>query len=127
MVSRDIGLLILRVGCGGLMLFLHGLPKLMSFTEKMESFPDPLGIGSAATMSLVIFAEFFCSCAIILGLWTRWAALPIITSMGVAGFLFHINDPWSVKELAILYFVLFLGLLCLNGGRYSLDRLIAKI
>ena len=127
MVGRDIGLLILRVGCGSMMLLLHGLPKLMSFTERMDSFPDPLGLGSAASMSLVIFAEFFCSCAVILGLWVRWATLPIITTMGVAGFIFHANDLWSTKELPILYFVLFLALFCLNGGRYSLDRLIAKI
>ena len=127
MVSRDIGLLILRVGSGSLILFLHGLPKLMSFTEKMDAFPDPIGLGSAASMSLVIFAEFFCSCAVILGLWTRWATLPLITTMGVAGFIFHTNDLWSTKELAIVYFVLFLSLFFLNGGRYSLDRLIAKI
>ena len=127
MVGRDIGILILRVGCGGLMLLLHGLPKLMSFTDKMDSFPDPLGIGSAASMSLVIFAEFFCSCAVILGLWTRWAIVPLVTTMGVAGFIFHRNDLWSAKELSILYFVLFLGLLFLNSGRYSLDRVITRL
>ena len=133
MVGRDIGILVLRLGAGSLILFLHGLPKLMSFTEKMDSFPDPFvepfgfGIGSAASMSLVIFAEFFCSCAVILGLWTRWATVPLITTMGVAGFIFHANDPWSVKERALLFFVLFLGLFFLNSGRYSLDRLIAKL
>ena len=127
MVGRDMGILILRLGAGSLMLFLHGLPKLMSFTEKMDSFPDPLGVGSAASMSLVIFAEFFCSCAVILGLWTRWATVPLITTMGVAGFLFHANDPWSVKERSLLFFVLFLGLFFLNSGRYSVDRLIAKL
>lgn len=126
MISKDIGLLILRIGCGGLMLSLHGLPKLLSFTDRVDSFPDPLGLGSPATLSLAVFAEFFCSCAVVLGLWTRWVTLPIIATMGVAAFIFHASDPWSQKELPILFFVSFLALFFLNGGRYSLDRLIFK-
>lgn len=120
-IMRDIGLLVLRIGFGGLMMS-HGLPKLMSFSEKMDTFPDPLGLGSPISLALVTFAEFFCSLAVVLGFLTRWAAVPIIIAMGVAAFMFHANDPWSAKELSVVFFTAFLAIMCLGGGRYSLDR-----
>ena len=123
---KDIGLLILRVGSGSLMLFLHGWGKLVSFTDRMDTFPDPIGIGSMATLAFAIFAEFFCACAVILGLCTRWAVVPLVTTMGVAAFVFHASDPWSQKEKALLFFVVFLALFFLDGGKYSLDQLIKK-
>lgn len=124
-MTRDIGLLIFRLGVGGLMAS-HGWPKLMSFTERMDTFPDPIGLGSPTSLALATFAEFFCSIAVILGLWTRWAALPILTTMGVAAFIFHANDPWSAKELPVLFFISFLSLFFLGGGRFSLDRMFFK-
>ncbi len=41
-----LGLLILRVGFGATMAIQHGLPKLLDFSNKMNTFPDPLNIGS---------------------------------------------------------------------------------
>ena len=123
---KDIGLLILRLGAGSLMLCLHGWGKLSTFTDKMDTFPDPLGIGSMATLTLAVFAEFFCSCAVILGLCTRWAAIPLMATMGVAAFIVHASDPWTQKEKALLFFIIFLTLFFLNGGKYSLDQMIKK-
>lgn len=120
------GLLLLRVGAGGLMAGAHGLDKLLTFTEKAASFGDPLGVGSTASLALAVFAEFFCAIAVALGLFTRFAAVPLVITMGVAAFIVHADDPFSKKELALLYGIPFLALVLTGPGDYSLDRLLRR-
>ena len=118
--------LVLRVILGTFILT-HGWEKLSSFSEKSEFFPDPLGIGSFLSLSLATFAEFFCSILLILGLFTRFAALNLLITMSVAGLIFHAADPFAKKELALLYAVGFLYFTFAGGNRYSLDQWIRKI
>ena len=122
---QDITELILRVVLGFFILT-HGWGKLTSFPEKSEYFPDPLGIGSLLSLSLATFAEFFCAILLIIGLFTRFAALNIFITMLVAGFIFHFSDPFAKKELALLYATGFLYFLVMGGNRYSLDEWIRK-
>lgn len=118
-----IGLLGLRVAGGGLMLLGHGWAKLQNFSSLSESFPDPLGVGSFVSVSLAIFAEFFCAAAVVLGVATRLAAVPLIVTMGVALLIVHAEDPWKVKELSCLYGLLFCVILLTGPGPLSLDHL----
>lgn len=120
-----LGLLVLRLGAGGLLL-VHGWGKLADFNGRSGSFPDPLGLGPALSMFLVTFAEFFCSIAIILGVLTRVAAVPIISTMIVAAFVVHGADPLADKELALLYLAAFLAILLVGAGRYSVDGALAR-
>lgn len=119
-------LLVLRVGAGSLMLMQHGLDKLMHFSQKSGSFADPFGIGSTASLSLTVFAEFFCAVFIILGLFTRLATIPLIINMAVALFIAHQGDFFGKGELAGLFLIVFITLLFTGPGKVSLDRLIAK-
>lgn len=119
-------LLVLRVGAGSLMLMKHGLDKLMHFSQKSGSFADPFGIGSTASLSLTVFAEFFCAVFIILGLFTRLATIPLIINMAVALFIAHQGDFFGKGELAGLFLIVFITLLFTGPGKVSLDRLIAK-
>src|SRR5689334_18283490 len=119
-------LLVLRVGAGSLMLMKHGLDKLMHFSQKAGGFADPFGIGSTASLSLSVFAEFFCAVFIILGLFTRLATIPLIVNMCVALFIAHKGDFFGQGELAGLFLVVFFTLLFTGPGKVSLDRLIAK-
>ncbi len=118
----SLGLLILRLGAGGLMLGAHGWGKLMTFSEKSGKFPDPLGVGSQASLGLVVFAEVFCAAAIILGLFTRLAAIPLLITMLVAAFVIHGNDPFQKQEFALLYAVPYLALIFTGAGAFSADR-----
>ncbi|MDH3891020.1 MAG: DoxX family protein [candidate division Zixibacteria bacterium] len=118
----DLGLLVLRVGLGLMMAFSHGWGKLIGFAERSESFSDPLGVGSALSLGLTVFAEFFCALAILLGLLTRAAAIPLIVTMMVAAFVVHGADPWAKKEFAMLYLVPLLTILMAGPGKYSLDH-----
>ena len=122
---QETGELILRLVLGFFMLS-HGWGKLSSFSEKSEFFPDPLGMGSALSLSLATFSEFFCSIFLILGLFTRFAALNILITMLVAGLIFHAADPFGKKELALLYAAGFLYFTIVGGNRFSLDEWIRK-
>lgn len=99
----------------------HGWDKLAHFTERQATFPDPLNIGAGFSLSLAILAEVGCSIALILGLATRFAAVPLLATMLVAIFVVHAGDPWRERELAVLYAVPFLFLILSGGGDYSVD------
>ena len=120
--QRDTGLLLLRVGVAGSLIFAHGWGKLLHYSQAAEDFPDPLGIGPGLTMLLAIFAEVFCAAAVAVGLATRAAVLPLIATFVVAFFLVHGGDPFAEKELAFLYLIAFGAILFTGPGRYSLDH-----
>ena len=121
-INKDLGLLVLRVCAGGLMALQHGWPKLSAFSERMDSFPDPLGIGSLASLILVVFSEFLCAVLITLGLFTRAASIPLIITMGVAAFVVHGPDPMGKKELSLIYLCMYLCILFTGAGKYAINR-----
>lgn len=129
---RDLGLLIGRVAFGGMMLFGHGWPKLEYYSEISSKFPDPLGVGEPVSLVLAIFAEFFCSILVIIGLGTRIASVQLVITMFVAAFLVLSANPFFAapgapsKEFALLYLTGFLLIFLSGPGRYSLDAVIAK-
>jgi putative oxidoreductase len=123
---KDIGLLILRVFAGGFMIYGHGFPKLLRlFSGTGIKFADPLGIGTGLSFGLTVFAEFFCSIFVILGLFTRASLIPLIIAMFVAGLIHHVPDPFSVKEKALLFLIVFITLMLTGPGKYSLSNLLA--
>jgi putative oxidoreductase len=117
-------LLVLRASVG-FMMIAHGWPKLIHFASKANSFPDPLKIGSSLSLGLVVFAEFFCAILVVIGLGTRFAAFPIMVAMAVAAFFIHGKDPFSDRELSMLYLSAFTAIMILGAGSYSLDRAIS--
>lgn len=125
-MKESIGILISRIGFGG-MLLTHGWPKLARLisTGKFQ-FADPIGMGPEISLILTIFAEFVCSILIILGLKTRLASIPPAIVMLVAAFIVHAEDPFGKKEFPLLYFFGFLLLMFVGSGEYSLDRYLGK-
>jgi len=118
--------LVLRLGAGSLMMINHGLDKLMHFAQKAPRFADPFHVGSTTSLSMVVFAEFFCSVFIILGLFTRLACIPLIIAMSVALFIANKGDFFGAGESAGLFLTCFLALLFTGPGKVSLDRFVAK-
>lgn len=123
LLLQSVGLLILRIGFGGVMLVAHGLPKLQNFGEIAPRF-DPIGLGGTVSLSLAIFAELICAGLLVIGLGTRLAAIPLIVTMLVAAFVAHAEDPWQKKELAVMYLTAYTALLAAGGGMFSLDRFV---
>ena len=117
----DIGLLILRVGMGASMALNHGFGKLANFSQLSGSFADPMGVGTTASLGMTVFAEFFCSILVALGIFARLAAIPLIIAMSVAAFIVLGDEPWSKKELAIVYLIPWLTIFFAGPGKLSLD------
>ncbi len=117
----DIGLLILRV-VASIFMLVHGYPKVMQlFSGEPVQFADFMGLGPAVSLALSAFAEFLCAIFILLGLFTRFAAVPLVINMAVAAFYAHAADPFDVKEKALLFLLIFFFLLLTGAGRYSVD------
>ena len=123
--SVTIATLVLRIGLGVLMIP-HGYSKLTKFASRADTFTDPFNIGSVTSMSLVIFAEFFCAAFIIAGFLTRFACIPLIIAMAVALFYSHNGDFLGDGEKAALFLCGFIALLFTGAGKISLDNLIGK-
>lgn len=124
-VNDDLGLLILRAVFGFAMMYGHGLGKLEMLTSGKEiEFMNFMGLGAEVSLALVVFAELFCGILLILGLFTRWAAIPLIFTMGVAFFKVHINDEFGNMEASLIYLAAYLAVYLLGPGRYSLDFVI---
>ncbi len=128
----SLGLLVLRLGFGGMMLFGHGLPKLLAFNDLKDKVGDPLGIiPSPFAFILLLAAEFACSALVMLGIATRLAAIPIVYSMALAAFIVHKADPnflgqgvTAAKEPALVYAIAFLTLVFTGAGMFSVDGLL---
>ena len=120
-LKGSIGLLVLRVGMAGLLFWGHGMDKIMHLAERARSFPDPLHVGHNVSFGLVVFAEVVCTVFVGVGLFTRWALVPIIGFLCVAFFIYLAHDPWKVKELAMVYLVPFIGLLFTGPGKFAFD------
>jgi putative oxidoreductase len=105
------GMFLLRVAAGSLMLVDHGLDKLLHFSEYATKFSDPFHLGRTVSLAMVVFAEFFCAAFVVLGLFTRLAAIPLIIAMGVALFFAHKGEFYGAGEGAGLYMIIFICIL----------------
>ena len=116
---------ILRITVGALMLN-HGYNKLVHFADMQPKFINFLGLGSTVSLSMVIFAEFFCSVFLILGLFTRLACIPLIIVMGVALWKAHHFEVFGEGEIPTLYLGAYITLLLVGPGKASLDSMMGK-
>ena len=124
----DAGLLVLRLGLGALLLF-HGLYKV---THGVAWIAGPLGkAGLPVWMQYGTYVgEVLAPVLVILGLWTRPAALVIAFDLFMAIFLARRGDVakinpagggWAI-ELELLYLIGALTLALTGGGRFGLGK-----
>ena len=121
----NIGMLILRGGMAALMIP-HGFDKLMNFPKYSKDFMNFMGTGQTASLALLVFAEFFCACFVLLGLFTRLACIPLIIAMTVALVKAHKGLVFSEGEHATLFIIGFLTVLILGPGKISVDGAVGK-
>ena len=123
--SFNLAMLLLRLGLGGLMIP-HGFDKLVKFKEYSRDFMDFLGLGGMASLGLVVFAEFFCSIFLMMGLFTRATVIPLIVAMLVAVFKAHNGEVFGDGEHGMLFLVGYLAVLLLGPGKASVDGIMGK-
>jgi len=125
---ENLGLLVLRVWLGLSMLLLHGWSKVEKYSGMSQGFPDPLGVGPAMSLNLVIFAEVLCALLVVVGLVTRLAAIPLVITMAVAFFAIHGGSLVGEGngEMAFIYLAGFVALLVAGPGKFSFDHVILR-
>jgi len=125
--TQDFALLIFRIVFGFTMIPDHGWVKLSHYNELRQNFYyNFLGMGDFVSATLAVFAEFFCSVFIMLGLFTRLATIPLIILLIVAASVHNWVLFYNKDERVILFMFGYFLILLLGPGRYSLDRMIFK-
>ncbi|MCR4315341.1 MAG: DoxX family protein [Planctomycetes bacterium] len=123
-IPSSIGLLALRLGAGAWLLT-HGYPKFQKvLAGEFDQFGDPIGLGTGLSLFLIMFAEFFCTIFVALGIGARLFAFPIVFGMCVAAFVAHGDDPWSKREPSLMFAIVYFALIFTGAGRFSLDNLL---
>ena len=122
----NFSMLVLRLFFGLLLIAKHGYPKMVQFSTMQDTFYNFLGLGPRTSLVLCIFAEGLCALFVVLGLFTRLAAIPLIIMMTVAIFGAGSAKPLIESELAILYLGAFLAILFCGPGKISVDGMINK-
>jgi putative oxidoreductase len=120
-----LGKLVLRVSVGVLML-LHGVHKIGTGVDGIVGMVARTGLPGALGY-LVYVGEVLAPVLVIIGLWTRPAALLIFFTMIVAIWLVHANElflltkngGWAL-ELQGLFLFGSLAIALLGAGRYSI-------
>ena len=121
----NFGMLVLRV-VTGLLVASHGYAKIIQFNTLKHKFMNFMNLGSTTTLSLVIFAEFFCSMFLILGLFTRFACIPIIIVMSVVVFVASHGHIFQQGERGMMYLAATVTILFCGPGKASIDGMIRK-
>lgn len=125
--KTDIASLVLRLVAAFSIAFAHGWPKVgMLLGDDPVRFINPFGIGMAATLTIVMFAEFICAVFVALGLFTRLTLIPLLINMTYLVFIHHISDGFRSQELPLLFLSIWVAIMLLGPGKYSLDSVISK-
>ena len=114
------GAFLLRVAVS-LMMLSHGVPKALDYDTLVQSFPDPLNVGTEVSVMLILFAEVGCSILLLFGVFGRFASATLFVAMMVAAFVHHFNDPWATRELPLLYAAVYAALTFTGPGSLSID------
>ena len=123
--AADLGKLILRVNLSLLILF-HGVSKIFHGIDFIIGMTGKAGLPSAVAY-LVYIGEVAAPILVLLGIWTRPAALVIAINMTVAVLLVHTSQFFTLAksggwtlELQAMYFIGALAVALLGAGRFSL-------
>lgn len=126
-INIDLGLLVMRLGVGGLML-IHGLSKIVNGIGAVKYLVDSAGLPSFIAYGVYV-GEVVAPIMLLIGFRTRLAAVIMAFNCLVAMIMYHpggffsLNDTggWSL-ELIGLYFIGAVALFFTGSGRYSVSR-----
>jgi putative oxidoreductase len=122
--AQDTGKLVLRAALALLILF-HGISKLTNGVGPIVGMVEKAGLPSAFGY-LVYVGEVVAPLLVLIGIWTRAAALVIAVNMVVAimlvhaGQIFQVNSTggWAI-ELQAMYLFAAVAVVLLGAGRFS--------
>lgn len=118
----DLGLLFLRLAGAFMLLYVHGLPKLMHYSNELAHIDDPMHLGRGLTLWLALLAEIACPLLIAAGMLTRLACLPIIFLLLVS--MLAVHPDWSIAEgqFGWLLLIIFCTIALAGPGAHSFSK-----
>jgi len=123
--SFNLSMFLLRIGLG-LLRMPHGYDKLVNCGRYRGDFMDFLGLGETFSLALVVFAEFFCSLFVMIGLFTRLTVIPLVIEMSVVVLKAHDGDVFGKGEMGTLFLIGLLPILFCGPGKASVDGIMGK-
>ena len=124
------GITTLRVVVG-IVFLAHGGQKLFVWGfGGMAGFLGQVGIPAPMLAAVVVtLVELLGGLALLLGLFTRWAAIPLAINMAVAILTVHLRAGFFLPngyEFALTLLAANVALILLGSGEASVDRLLEK-
>lgn len=119
-------MLLFRVGVSLQLMLVHGFKKVGIGVDTAEQIPNPLNLPETINEYFAIGSNLIAPVFIIIGLFTRIAALPVLAVTLTGFFVLHWNDSLLVKDVPLIYSFVFLLICILGPGKYSFDYLIQK-
>lgn len=122
----NFGILFFRIAIATELIVVHGLKKIGIGVASPEVIPNPIGLPEALNNFVAIAANVYLPFLIIVGFFTRLAALPALAVTATGYFVMHFNDDPMVRDIPFMYAVSLLLIVILGGGKYSADYLLIK-
>ncbi|MBC3909718.1 DoxX family protein [Undibacterium umbellatum] len=118
----ELGLLFLRLAGAFMLLYVHGLPKVLHYSTELAQIDDPLDLGRGPTLWLALLAEIACPLLIAAGVLTRLACLPIIFLLLVS--MLAVHPDWSIAEgqFGWLLLIIFSTVALAGPGAYAISK-----
>lgn len=122
----NFALLFFRVAVATELIVVHGLKKIGIGVAVAEVIPNPLGFPEALNSFIAIAANVYLPVLVVLGLFTRLAALPALAVTATGYFIMHGHDSLIERDIPFMFSVALLTIVMLGGGKYSLDSYLGK-
>lgn len=117
----SLGLLFLRLFGGGIFLYGRSAAWTALIAAGHVALANPLGFSGEVSWVLTLFSECLCTILVILGVFTRFTAVPPLVVMLVMALAMPGGTAWSVRETYLLYALPFFVLTFTGAGDYSVD------
>lgn len=122
--TLDWTILYLRLFLGGILL-LHNIGKMQLYNEIVNSYPNLLHLGSAASFTIVTILQVVLAVLLILGIRVRSAALLLAAGMLAAIFVTYPGKGFLASELQFVYMGTCIALVISGGGLFSFDAAVS--
>jgi putative oxidoreductase len=108
------------------LIVVHGFKKLGIGVSAAEQIPNPLHLPETINTLFAISANIFFPFFVIIGFCTRVATLPILAVTLTGYFVLHWNDAALIRDTPFMYSIVYLLILIIGPGKYSIDNYIYK-
>ena len=121
-------LVIIRI-FAGILIHIHG--KMLFDSQMMNTMAESLSKNMGMPFPLLMAylakgSEFFGGLLLALGLFTRFATIPLIITMAVAAFVAHHGQITGDGEHAFLFLLIFVAFFFIGSGKWSVDYLLKR-